>query len=100
MDISVIFWKLRHKIKRLAAYLFQLNCLTILDIEVACTNYEGVDAVKRALKKGLELSTENMPIKVCIYRHMLTTIYSIGENIMGPRPQALVWQQTGGEFKI
>ena len=34
------------------------------DIEVACTNYEGVDAVKRALKKGLELSTENMPIKI------------------------------------
>lgn len=36
----------------------------IADIEVACTNYEGVDAVKRALKKGLELSTESMPIKV------------------------------------
>lgn len=34
------------------------------DIEVACTNYEGVDAVKRALKKGLEHSTENMPIKI------------------------------------
>ncbi|KAL4235850.1 Eukaryotic translation initiation factor 2 subunit 1 [Mactra antiquata] len=34
------------------------------DIEVACTNYEGVDAVKRALRKGLELSTENMPIKI------------------------------------
>lgn len=83
----------------MAAYLFQLNCLTILDIEVACTNYEGVDAVKRALKKGLELSTENMPIKVCIYRHMFIAIYSIRENIMGPGPQALVWQQTGGEFK-
>ena len=36
----------------------------ILDVEVACTNYEGIDAVKRALKKGLELSTETMPIKV------------------------------------
>lgn len=34
------------------------------DIEVACTNYEGVDAVKRALKKGLALSTESMPIKI------------------------------------
>ena len=33
-------------------------------MEVACTNYEGVDAVKRALKKGLELTTETMPIKV------------------------------------
>lgn len=39
------------------------SCFT--DIEVACTNYEGVDAVKRALKKGLELSSEAMPIKVC-----------------------------------
>ena len=37
---------------------------TFSDIEVACTAYEGVDAVKRALKKGLELSTESMPIKV------------------------------------
>ncbi|OWF42154.1 eukaryotic translation initiation factor 2 subunit 1-like [Mizuhopecten yessoensis] len=34
------------------------------DLEVACTNYEGVDAVKRALKKGLEFTTEAMPIKI------------------------------------
>lgn len=34
------------------------------DIDVACTKYEGVDAVKRALRKGLELSTEAMPIKI------------------------------------
>lgn len=34
------------------------------DVEVICTNYEGVDAVKRALRKGLELSTETMPIKI------------------------------------
>ncbi|XP_041358425.1 eukaryotic translation initiation factor 2 subunit 1-like [Gigantopelta aegis] len=34
------------------------------DVEVACTNYEGVDAVKRALKKGIELSTEALPIKI------------------------------------
>ncbi|XP_060078780.1 eukaryotic translation initiation factor 2 subunit 1-like [Ylistrum balloti] len=34
------------------------------DLEVACTNYEGVDAVKRALKKGLELTSEAMPIKI------------------------------------
>ena len=39
--------------------------MLVTDIEVACTNYEGVDAVKRALKSGLELSTEAMPIKVC-----------------------------------
>lgn len=37
------------------------------DIEVACYKYEGVDAVKAALNKGLELSTEDMPIKVRIF---------------------------------
>lgn len=34
------------------------------DIEVACYNYEGVDAVKSALRGGLALSTEDMPIKI------------------------------------
>ena len=34
------------------------------DIEVACYGYDGIDAVKGALMKGLELSTEDMPIKV------------------------------------
>lgn len=61
------------------------------DIEVACTKYEGVDAVKRALRKGLELSTEAMPIKVCtvqlssillhflfrLYTHVMTKCYFI-----------------------
>jgi translation initiation factor 2 subunit 1 len=34
------------------------------DIEVACYGYEGVDAVKSALKEGLSLGTEDMPIKI------------------------------------
>jgi len=34
------------------------------DIDVECYFYEGVDAVKRALRKGLEFSTETMPIKI------------------------------------
>ncbi|XP_021370743.1 eukaryotic translation initiation factor 2 subunit 1-like [Mizuhopecten yessoensis] len=34
------------------------------DIEVACTGYEGVDAVRRALKKGLELTTGESPVKI------------------------------------
>jgi len=34
------------------------------DIEVACYGYEGVDAVKKALRAGLEMSTEEMPIKI------------------------------------
>jgi len=34
------------------------------DLEVACYAYEGVDAVKEALKAGLNMSTEDMPIKI------------------------------------
>lgn len=34
------------------------------DIECACYGYEGIDAVKSALKAGLELSTEELPIKI------------------------------------
>ena len=34
------------------------------DIEVACYAYEGVDAVKEALRAGLALSTDDFPIKV------------------------------------
>lgn len=36
----------------------------VLDIEVACYGYEGIDAVKEALRAGLNCSTESMPIKV------------------------------------
>lgn len=34
------------------------------DIECACYGYEGIDAVKEALKAGLLLSTEELPIKI------------------------------------
>lgn len=34
------------------------------DIEVACYGYEGIDAVKEALRAGLSCSTDSMPIKV------------------------------------
>lgn len=34
------------------------------DIECACYGYEGIDAVKLALKAGLSLSTEELPIKI------------------------------------
>jgi len=34
------------------------------DIECACYGYEGIDAVKAALRSGLELSTEELPIKI------------------------------------
>lgn len=34
------------------------------DVEVYCYEYEGVDAVKRALGAGIDLSTDDMPIKI------------------------------------
>lgn len=39
---------------------------SVIDIEVACYGYEGIDAVKEALRAGLNCSTENMPIKVSV----------------------------------
>lgn len=34
------------------------------DIEVACYGYEGIDAVKAALRAGLACSTDEIPIKI------------------------------------
>ena len=34
------------------------------DIEVTCFNYEGINAIKSALIKGVELGTEELPIKI------------------------------------
>ena len=34
------------------------------DIEVACYGYEGIDAVKQALRAGLDCSSEEITIKV------------------------------------
>lgn len=34
------------------------------DIEVACYGYEGIDAVKAALRAGLACSTPSLPIKI------------------------------------
>ena len=34
------------------------------DIEVACFRYEGIGAVKKALKAGIACSTKDIPIKI------------------------------------
>lgn len=34
------------------------------DIEVSCYSYEGIDAIKQALKEGLKLNSEEKPIKI------------------------------------
>lgn len=48
------------------------------DIEVACYGYEGIDAVKSALKEGLKFSTEELPIKVCfLYIEMTRDLFAV-----------------------
>lgn len=54
------------------------------DIECACYEYEGIDAVKEALRAGLETSTEELPIKInliapplygnCLFKRVYSTI--------------------------
>ncbi|CAF0966464.1 unnamed protein product [Adineta ricciae] len=44
------------------------------DIEVACYEYEGIDAVKAALHEGLNQSTEDLPIKINLIAPPLYTI--------------------------
>jgi len=47
------------------------------DIEVTCFDYEGIDAVKKALATGEELSTEAVPIKIKLVappQYVVTTI--------------------------
>lgn len=34
------------------------------DVEVSCYAYEGIEAVKKALRAGLECSTNDMPVKI------------------------------------
>ena len=46
------------------------------DIKVACYGYIGIDAVKEALRAGLNCSTETMPIKInliALPRYVMTT---------------------------
>lgn len=47
------------------------------DIEVACYGYEGIDAVKAALKTGLLCSTEEIPIKINLIAPPIYGEYSI-----------------------
>ena len=50
------------------------------DIEVACYGYEGIDAVKAALKEGLKFSTEELPIKVFVHIELILALASFGTN--------------------
>jgi translation initiation factor 2 alpha subunit (eIF-2alpha) len=57
------------------------------DIEVSCYAYEGIEAVKKALRAGLECSTNDMPVKINLiapplygkYRNFCVTSFSYND---------------------
>lgn len=56
-----------------------------LDVEVACYEYEGVDAVKAALREGLTVSTDDMPVKVRTAHSLLTLLSHLAQiNLIAP----------------
>ena len=63
MYLSYLWFLFKRK-KIFAYFEVRFWIFIILDIEVACYGYEGIDAVKEALRAGLNCSTETMPIKV------------------------------------
>ncbi|XP_014243906.1 eukaryotic translation initiation factor 2 subunit 1 [Cimex lectularius] len=78
------------------------------DIEVACYEYEGIDAVKTALKAGLALSTEELPIKINLIApplYVITTATPDKAEGLKALQEAIekikeVIKQLGGVFQI
>ena len=52
METDTLFWLSKQAVKVRA------------DIEVSCYTYEGIDAIKAALRAGLECSTEQIPLNI------------------------------------
>ena len=46
--------------RRLAAQSVKLRAV----IELTCFTYDGIEAIKKALRTGLDMSTEQIPIQV------------------------------------
>ncbi|XP_054772912.1 eukaryotic translation initiation factor 2 subunit 1-like [Lytechinus pictus] len=78
------------------------------DIEVACYGYDGIDAVKDALTKGLDLSSEEMPIKINLIappQYVVTTQTLQREDGVNKLKEAIDAIQesiikSGGVFKV
>lgn len=78
------------------------------DIEVACYEYEGIDAVKTALRKGIELSTVENIVKICLIAPPLyvmttqTTERTEGLEVLNKAIQAIETsiKSSGGIFNI
>lgn len=62
------------------------------DVEVACYEYEGVNAVKAALRAGLAMSTEELPIKINLIApplYVVTTVSLDKDKGVGQLKEAL-----------
>lgn len=78
------------------------------DLEVTCFSYEGIDAIKGALKAGEALQTETIPIKIKLVAPPLYVISTTPTDKAGglallEKAVALVqekMQQSGGEVNI
>lgn len=53
------------------------------DVQVTCFGYEGIDAIKKALRKAEELSTEVVPIKVKLVAPPLYVLVSHSTDKVG-----------------
>lgn len=78
------------------------------DIEVSCFTYEGIDAVRAALKEGLTTSTQDLPIKIHLIAppsYVVTTntldradgLAAVGATLEKIRGAL---ESSGGNFKI
>ncbi|PVU89238.1 hypothetical protein BB559_005175 [Furculomyces boomerangus] len=79
------------------------------DVEVSCYGYQGVDAIKKALKSGEDCSTEEVPIKVKLIApplYVLTTNSlnkTAGTEVMEKAIVAIeeaIRAEDGGEFVV
>ncbi|KAK7207284.1 eukaryotic translation initiation factor 2 alpha subunit [Myxozyma melibiosi] len=78
------------------------------DIEVTCFGYEGIDAVKTALKKGEDLNTEEVPVKVRLVSPPLYVLTShcldkqLGIDKLEEAIQVIEQsiKESGGEFSV
>lgn len=53
------------------------------DIELTCFEYEGIDTIKAALRKGAELDCKEMPVKIKLLAPPLYVIFSNSLNKQG-----------------
>ncbi|OLY81138.1 Eukaryotic translation initiation factor 2 subunit alpha [Smittium mucronatum] len=79
------------------------------DVEVSCYGYQGVDAIKKALKAGEDCSTEEVPIKVKLIAppmYVLTTNSlnkTAGTEVMEKAISVIeetIKSEEGGEFVV